>query len=689
MQASATEKMALCAFCGLPVRVSGGGDGATYCCHACKVVAALVGRHPEAKRGWDLFRLAIGTLLAMNVMMLSLLLYAGSVEQTTVPVVRCILLALSAPALAILLPPFLRGAAGEVAGGGWKLDTLISIGSLAAFGVSARNTIAGSGQVYFDTATMLPVLVTFGKFLESTAKSRAGGLLHALKGLLPPSALRLDAAGWREVPLEEVRVGDLVRVRPGERVAVDGIVEEGRSVLEEAPFTGEFLPRLCTVGDRVSAGTVNGDGVVVVRAEKVFGGLLLQRIVALVEEAWRVPSPAQRAAERAATFFIPLVVGLAALSFLAWWACGDPAQGGISALSVLVVACPCTMGIATPLATTLAVARAARAGVVVRGGEILERVGEADLAFFDKTGTLTEGRPQLKGITLWDPQVTKEELLGRLAGLEGASEHVLGKAVLEEARKRGVAGGDACEVEVFPGRGMSGTVTWHGEKKRVTAGSVSFVRDHSLGAFDDEDGTTIEVAWEGRVRGRLTFRDVLHRSAGACLARLAAGGIPSVLLSGDNAVAAAEIAGRLAMERVAAPRTPEEKVQEVRAAAAAGRRTIMVGDGINDAAALAAAGTGIALGGGTELARTSAAVVVLSDDLLLVPWLVELGRRTRGIIRANFAWSFGYNAVALAAAALGRLHPLIAALAMVFSSLTVLANSSRISAFPQHSEPST
>ena len=693
-QAAATRAFRpACAHCGLPVSAAGTRDpDAVYCCHACRVVALIIGKQ-GGEQGWHLLRLGFGTLLAMNIMMISLLLYSGSIEPETTPVFRLVLLGLASPALAILLPPFLSGALRECAAKKISLDALIACGSLTAFSVSAVNTLRGSGAVYFDTATMLPVLVTFGKVIESCAKTRAADLLHGLESLLPVTALRLTPHGTAEVGIEALRAGDLIRVRPGERIAVDGRIHEGSSSIEEAAFTGEFLPRLCRPGDSVTAGTVNGTGSLVVRAERTGSELLLRGIVAMIDAAWRNPSDAERIAQRAATLFVPVLLVLAAGSLTGWWLLGNLGQGLLSALSILVVACPCTMGIATPLATSLAIARAGRAGIVVRGGRVMESMARTNLFFFDKTGTMTEGRPVLQQIQVIDAAAGEEMLLGCLAALESAGGHPLGRAVVAEALRRGCEAGEVSQVQVHPGSGLSGSVTWQGVTRLVRAGSRDFVAGAAgeaplpsagppEGTLAEDGCSVIEVAWDGELRGRLLFADPVRPEAGKCVAALVTQGISSVLLSGDRSAAAASVAGRTGIARVEAPRTPAQKLQAVTDSIAAGSFVAMVGDGINDAPALAAAQTGIAFGAGTDLARQAGNVVILSGRLMQLPWLIELSRQTGRIIRGNFAWSFGYNAVALTAAALGVLHPLLAALAMVVSSLTVLGNSLRISGYP-------
>jgi heavy metal translocating P-type ATPase len=377
------------------------------------------------------------------------------------------------------------------------------------------------------------------------------------------------------------------------------------------------------------------------------------------------------------------------------------------ALAVLVVACPCAMGIAAPLATALAIARAAREGVLVRGGDVMERTSQIRTVFFDKTGTLTAGRPQVRAVQALAPGTTEDEILATLAALESGSEHALGRAILSEARRRGVAVGAVRGVHVTAGRGIRGTVNLHGVERDVLAGAPGYVasdvpspglwppsppvgerervRGDETSALVD-GATVVDVAWGGRRRGRVLLADEVRPDAAEAVRRLREAGIGVVLLSGDRLEAARPVAAAVGIDKVEAPCLPDEKIAAIRSAAVAGGAVAMVGDGINDAPALAAADVGMALGAGTDFARQAGHVVLLSDRLDRVAWLVALGRQTRRVIRQNLLWALGYNAVALGAAAAGVLHPLLAALAMVVSSLTVLGNSVRLARFPSHSK---
>ena len=327
-----------------------------------------------------------------------MLLYTGEVEPQAVPVFRWIMFAVSTPAMLILGYPLVLGSLRDLAQRRLSLDILIAGGSFAAFLISAVNTVRGRGYVYFDTATMLPLLVTFGRLVEATAKTRTGELLRGLETLLPSKALRIEGGRVAEVPASELRIGDCLRIKPGERFAADGRVMEGHSTIEEAAFTGESRPRDAGPGDPVIAGTINGPGALVIRADAVGEQMLLSRIVGMVHEAWRTTGAWERISDRAASFLIIATLAIAAAAALFWALHGNPERGALAALAVAVVACPCAMGIATPLATALAVGRAARSGVLIRGGDVLERIGQVRAVFFDKTGTITTNEPAIAKI---------------------------------------------------------------------------------------------------------------------------------------------------------------------------------------------------------------------------------------------------------------------------------------------------
>jgi heavy metal translocating P-type ATPase len=529
---------------------------------------------------------------------------------------------------------------------------------------------------------MLPALVTFGKLLEATAKTRTGRLVRDLETLLPATALREEATGLCEVPLADLRPGDRLRVRPGQRFPADGAVLEGTSTVADAAFSGESAPRPCCAGDRVLAGATNGEGGLLIQAEQVGPDILLQRLIDLVEDLRLEPSRTERLADRAAALFIPFVLVLAAGAGGYWYFAAGPVRAASVALAVIVVACPCALGIATPLVTALALGLAARAGILIRGGDVLERIGRLDTIFFDKTGTVTAGRLSVAEIRPLDPALAPDDLLAALATLEQGSEHPVAQAILAAARTGNLTLGAVADLQAIPGHGLSGQVTIAGRTFQVFAGTADFVgvtaETNRVVPYLFDNATLIYIAWENKLRGTISLTDALRPDAAAAIVQLRALGLVPALLSGDRLAAAQDVARQLGLDRVEAPCPPDRKIAHLRAAQADGRTVALVGDGLNDAPALAAADVGFALGGGSDLARQAGGVVLLGDRLADLPWLVALSRRTRRLIKQNLAWAFAYNAVALTAAALGLLHPLLAALAMVVSSLTVLANSLRL-----------
>jgi heavy metal translocating P-type ATPase len=678
----------ICDHCGLPVVGTGRSDSdRVYCCYGCYLVSRIVGKKDDQTgHAWSILRLGIGAFLSMDVMMISLLLYTGQVEPATIPVFRWILLGLAFPTMLLLGYPYAFGAGRELHRRQFRLDTLIALGSFTAFTVSVWNTIRGQGHIYFDTATMLPVLVTFGKIIEATAKTRTGKLTRSLEGLLPKTALRIEPQRLVEVDLDVLQVGDRLRVRPGDRFAVDGRILEGTTTVEEAAFTGESLPRTCGPGDDIIAGTVNGNGSLVVEARQVGQALLLKRILAMVEEAQMAASPSERISEKISSVFIPLVLVLAVGAGIIWFWIDGLVQAGSVALAVLVVACPCAMGIATPLATSLAIGRAARRGILVRGGQVLERIGRIERICFDKTGTLTTGNLTLQKIETLDPEVSTREVLFWAAGLEAASEHPAARALVAGARDENLDTGTVSKVEVFPGLGLRGWVNLGGISREITVGNEKLWPASFLPTPAGEPFLTINVGWEEKLRGRIWLKDSLRPEAAATILQLRQKGIETVLLSGDRLETAQSLGEQIHLGTVKAPLGPDEKIQFLRDSSASHKTTAMVGDGINDAPALAAAPVGIAMGAGMDLARQAGNVLLLSNDLSQIPWLIHLSRLTRKIIVQNLAWAFGYNTLALAAAALGLLHPLLAAVAMVVSSVTVLANSLRLQNYPDRGD---
>ncbi len=586
--------------------------------------------------------------------------------------------------------------------GAANMDTLVAVGTSAAWGYSVvvtlwPATVVSAGfepMTYFDAAAIVIGLVLLGRWLESRAKSRMTGAIQGLLQLAPASARRVGAGGDEEVGLESVVAGDLLRVRPGERIPTDGVIVAGASAIDESMLTGESLPVDRSPGDAVIGATVNTTGSFVMRATRVGSDTALARIVELVERAQGSKAPIQRTADRIAEVFVPAVLVIAAATFAVWYALGPEPRltfALVSAIAVLVIACPCAMGLATPTAIMVATGRGAGSGILIDGGEALESAGRIDTVLLDKTGTLTRGRPSVVEIVPaagWD--------VGRVLDLAGSaergSEHPLGAAIVERARADGR--GDL-SVEAFVARAGHGVEATIGGRAVVVGSERSLVeRDiHTDPLAADRDRAAAEgwtAAWlavDGRVAGLLLLVDPLKPEAAAGIARLRDLGLDPWLVTGD-ARPTAESIGRsagFAADHVLAEVLPAEKAATVERFQLAGKRVAMVGDGINDAPALARADLGIAIGTGADVAIEASDVTLVGGDPRLVASAVDLSRRTLTVIRQNLFWAFAYNVVLIPVAA-GALYPAfgitlspgIAAGAMALSSLSVVANSLRL-----------
>jgi heavy metal translocating P-type ATPase len=482
-----------------------------------------------------------------------------------------------------------------------------------------------------------------------------------------------------------VRVGDLLRVRPGEKVPVDGIVVEGRSAVDESMLTGESVPVDKEAGATVAGATLNREGVLTIRATAIGRDTALARIIRLVEDAQGTKAPVQRLADRVAGIFVPVVLALAATTFATWTLlAGDPRQGLVAAIAVLIIACPCALGLATPTAIMVGTGRGASLGVLIKGGEALERSQRIDTVVFDKTGTLTHGRMRLTDVRPADGQ-DGDELLRRAAAAEAGSEHPVGRAVVDGAGTGPLPAATA--FRAVPGRGVVATV----DGVEVVVGSRRLLTEHglhvgealadALDGFEAQGRTAVLAGWEGEARGALAVADTVRDDARAVVDELHRLGIDVAMITGDNARTAHAIAEALGIATVRAEVLPEDKVAEVRALQADGRTVAMVGDGVNDAPALVQADLGIAIGTGTDVAIESSDITLLSPELGGVPLAIALSRRTFRTILQNLGWAFAYNVAAIPLAALGLLNPIIAGAAMAFSSVSVVTNSLRLHRF--------
>lgn len=588
-----------------------------------------------------------------------------------------------------------------------NMDVLVALGSSVAYGWSILVTFAlASGStalgehVYFETAAVIITLIKLGKLLEVRAKGRAGAALRALLDLRPRVARRIEDDG-RETDVEqaEIRVGDLLRVRPGETVPTDGEVVRGRSAVDESMLTGESLPIEKGPGDSVTGATLNRSGALVMRATRIGRDTALARIVELVRDAQGSRAPIQALADRVAAVFVPVVLVVAALTFLVWWlgvGAGLP-DSLVRLVAVLVIACPCALGLATPTALMVGMGRGAELGILFRDAAALERGQSVSTVVLDKTGTVTVGEPTLVAVDPvegWSPT----QLLELAAAAEAGSEHPLGEAVVRGARERGLSWPEAGEAEARPGMGIRARVGG----REVRVGSRRYLAESGIdpAAGDEaaereeaEARTALRVAVDGVAVGVISVADTVKPGAAEAVQRLRDRGLRVVLLTGDNARTAEAVAGRVGIGEVRAQVLPDEKARIVRELQAEGP-VVMVGDGVNDAPALATADVGIAMGTGTDVALETADVALMSGDLDGVPKALRLSTATVRTIRENLFWAFGYNVVLIPVAAgvlypfeqlpamLRQLHPILAALAMAFSSVSVVANSLRLKRKP-------
>jgi Cu+-exporting ATPase len=585
-----------------------------------------------------------------------------------------------------------------------NMFTLIAIGVGAAFAYSAvamffsdlvPDTMQHDGKVaiYFESAAMVTVLVLLGQVLELRARSRTGSAIKALLNLAPPTARRFAPSGEHEVPLDQVKVGDWLRVVPGDKVPVDGEVVEGHSSVEESMITGEPLPLEKTVGDKVTGGTVNGSGSFIMRADRVGRDTLLGQIVNMVAEAQRSRAPIQGLADRVAGIFVPVVLAVSVLTFVVWmWIGPEPrvAYAIVNAIAVLIIACPCALGLATPMSIMVGVGRGAQEGVLVKNAEALERLEKVTTLVVDKTGTLTEGKPNLMDILPLDG-FDANEFLRLAASIEQNSEHPLASAIVKGAKARGLAMDEPKDFRSVTAGGVVGTVAG----RVVMVGKPNFLRSEAVSSLEmleglavkqQEDGkTAIFVAIDGKPAGILTVADPIKATTAEAIKELHRLGLKIVMLTGDNSRTAAAVVGQLGLDAVEAEIDPAGKVAHIKRLSAEGQHVAMAGDGINDAPALSEAEVGIAMGTGTDVAMQSAGITLVSGDLRGIAKAIHLSRATMGNIRQNLIFAFLYNALGIPVAA-GVLYPffglllspIIAGAAMSLSSVSVISNALRL-----------
>ncbi len=579
---------------------------------------------------------------------------------------------------------FYIGAFKSLRGGAGNMDLLVVMGTSAAWGLSSWVVVTGGagGHLYFEASAMVITLVLFGKWMEGRAKRSAASAIRALMDLRPEFA-RIELDGKMvEVPVESVLRDAIVLVRPGERLPVDGVILEGNSQLDESMLTGESMPVAKGVGDEVTGASVNGSGMLRIRATNVGTESTLARIIRMVENAQASKAPVQKLVDRISAVFVPVVVVIALFTFLIWWLfAGDLQSAFVSAVSVLVIACPCALGLATPTAIMVGTGVAARQGILIKDAQALELAHHTDTVVFDKTGTLTQGIPTLEQLVAADGDVSG--LLQLVASAQQGSEHPLARAVLEQAASKQIELLPVQEFSSLPGMGLSALV----DGRRLIIGNSRLMRDQDidLGAMSEQvdaiEGQGHTVMWVAEIgagsgpMGYISITDPIKDGVAEMVRGLAASGIRSVMLSGDNRHAAQAVADSIGIDQVIAEVLPDAKADEIQKLRGQGARVTMVGDGINDAPALAAADVGTAMGTGTDVAMHTAGITLMRGDPGLVVNALSISRATYNKIRQNLFWALIYNVIAIPMAAFGLLSPVIAGAAMAMSSVSVVSNS--------------
>lgn len=684
------ERNAECYQCGIPItgrplKFEVNGKLEDFCCFGCYLINKTTGlRGEEGTALAFLGKFGFGYFLSMLVMMLSMYIYGSHFVDQNDPEMRLfvgfikwVILVFSTIVMIVLGVPILKNSFSKENLLNFNTDTLIAIGAFSAYFLSVYSVFTDKNAIYFETATMILVLVTFGRYLETSSRVKASNFMKRLMDLTAKKAVILTDEGEKEVPVEDLKVGDVIKVMPGEKLGADGVIISGIGHVDESILTGELKPVLKKEGDYVFAGTTSLDGSFKIKVEKPQSQWTLNRFIEIMKEIRNTKAPINRLADRIAFYFLPVVFFLGISSFLYWFYVDGFEKALIVSLSVLLISCPCAFSIGAPLALWIGLGQAMKDGIIVKSAEVLEKLASVKTVFIDKTGTITE---KLMEVSAFEGDETAKSII---FSLEKHSEHPVAKSFVQWCD--GCVEREVKEFKVHFGLGVSGEI----DGKRYYLGNLEFMRQIGVdvSGFADkvkaasENGEIVVYLSEGRkVLAFLSFKQKIRKEAPVAISALKKIGVKVEVLTGDTEYFAKSIKRELDVE-VRAGLLPEDKLKVIREEKDGGKSVVMVGDGINDAPALAMADIGIAMGCGTDLTRESANVSLIGDDLRKIPLLILLARKVKRVIYTNMFWAFVYNIIGIGLAITGHLTPVFAALAMVLSSVFVIGNSLRVKAY--------
>lgn len=593
--------------------------------------------------------------------------------------------ALATPVQFIIGWRFYKGAYNALRGGGANMDVLVAMGTSAAYFYSVYNVIVGVHEYYFEASAIIITLILLGKTFEAVAKGKTSEAIKKLMGLQPKTARVVRDGEEIDLPIEKVEIGDIIVVRPGEKIPVDGKIVEGHSAIDESMITGESIPVDKSVDDEVIGATINKLGSFKFKATKIGKDTVLSQIVKLVEDAQGSKAPVQRLADKISGIFVPIVVGIAALTFIiAYFLTGEFDIGLINAVAVLVIACPCALGLATPTAIMVGTGKGAENGILIKSGEHLERAHKMNAIVFDKTGTITKGEPEVTDIITFETE--RDEMLRIAASIERTSEHPLGQSIVKKGQEELIKLSEPEKFMAVPGKGLKaifeGKEVFIGNRKLMKDNNISIeIAEEKLLSLEEQGKTAMILGINGKLSGIIAVADGIKETSKKAISDLKDMGLDIYMMTGDNARTARAIAEQVGIDNILAEVLPENKAEEVEKIKSTGKHVGMVGDGINDAPALAAADVGFAIGTGTDVAMEAADITLMRGDLSGVVTAIRLSHMTMKTIKQNLFWAFFYNSVGIPFAALGFLNPMVAGAAMAFSSVSVVTNSLRLKRF--------